>query len=296
MALCNIKVFQRSAARFTNYGQIFLNSLGSTRFLSNIADTSRFSVPSATCFHKTQLTVNRCSALNVPKKHHFALSASLHQSAACQKDEEWVKGAVARLRHKYFPKSKYTDGQLSMVANQLYMQINENTDVMHFFKVLELEDTLYSWFKVLQLQIWLSLVRLGSEGEAGDRARKMLCKVMWDDVLSRTRKLGKASLTKQADWDLLQAQFKYNVMSFDEGLLAGDTVLAGALWQGLLRVEENTPSGPRIVAPSADPRVLESLVAYVREQVKIMDQIPSEQFMENPKIRWIRLKYADEML
>jgi len=288
-----MNLLRQSTRKLTGINQNITSILHSSRYSTNI-----WHISGATASAPIGLpgAPRRSPVLRGSRGSQALGGAAFHQSPPHRAEEGVIRGFLARLHHKYFAKLKYSDSDLYDLTIKLYPQIVENTDVAHFIKVLALDDTFYSWFRVVQLQMWLVLVRLGSEGEEGTRCRKILCKLMWDDVLVRTRKLGKNSLTRQADMDELQAQFMYNVLTYDEGLLGSDALLGGAVWQGLIRWEEATPQGSRIAPPRADPRVLESLVAYVREQVKILDQIPSEEFMENPKLRWIRLKAADEML
>ena len=56
--------------------------------------------------------------------------------------------------------------------------------------VLSMDDTFFSWFRVMQLQVWLLCVRLGSEGENGLAVRQALLQAFWDDVEARTKAIG----------------------------------------------------------------------------------------------------------
>ncbi len=53
----------------------------------------------------------------------------------------------------------------------------------------QLPDTFQSWFLVLQLHVWLCLVRLRHEGAPGKTAQKQLVTFMWEDVENRIRLL-----------------------------------------------------------------------------------------------------------
>lgn len=77
----------------------------------------------------------------------------------------------------------------------------------------------------------------------------------------------------------LNSAFHTSLISFDEGLLGSDKDLACAVWRTLIRDEINpenkdendaTDTDPMsmISHPSADPRALESLVSYIRMQVR----------------------------
>ncbi len=58
-----------------------------------------------------------------------------------------------------------------------------------FYELCALPDTFQSWFLVLQLHVWMLLVRLRHEGARGKTAQKQLVTFMWEDVENRIRLL-----------------------------------------------------------------------------------------------------------
>ncbi|KAF2346957.1 Ubiquinol-cytochrome c chaperone/UPF0174 [Trinorchestia longiramus] len=80
--------------------------------------------------------------------------------------------------------------QLTRSGYDLYSEISKNTDVLHFFKILSLEDTFFSWLLVMQLQVWLVSARLMAEGDEGKVARNALINAMWEDTQAKLVDLG----------------------------------------------------------------------------------------------------------
>jgi cytochrome b pre-mRNA-processing protein 3 len=53
-----------------------------------------------------------------------------------------------------------------------------------------MEDTLFSWFLVTEMHVWMLMLRLMQEGEKGLKLRNSIVLAMWNDVNIRARKLG----------------------------------------------------------------------------------------------------------
>ena len=56
--------------------------------------------------------------------------------------------------------------------------------------VFDLPDTFYSWFLVVELHVWMLMVRLMAEGEEGRFTRNAMLEAMWLDCETRSKKLG----------------------------------------------------------------------------------------------------------
>jgi len=50
-------------------------------------------------------------------------------------------------------------------------------------------DTFYSWFLVTELHVWMLMVRTMAEGEEGRYVRNNIVEAMWEDVITRVKKL-----------------------------------------------------------------------------------------------------------
>nr|CAD7587624.1 unnamed protein product [Timema genevievae] len=135
----------------------------------------------------------------------------------------------------------------------------------------KLSDTFFSWFLVTELHVWMTLVRVMAEGKDGRFTRNVVVEAMWSDTATRAKKLGVGSSyddaskpsplrpvnpagVKEQIHDLSQ-QFNAALLSYDEGLLGDDRVLAGAIWRRFFQREVDSPQG------------IERLVSYIRQQV-----------------------------
>ncbi|XP_018022028.1 ubiquinol-cytochrome-c reductase complex assembly factor 1 [Hyalella azteca] len=164
------------------------------------------------------------------------------------------------------------------------------------FSVLSLQDTLFSWFLVMELQVWLVSVRLMAEGEDGKTARNALISALWDDTNAKIKDLGVRSTSKRADLEDMNSHLQTSLVSYDEGLLGSDRDLAGAVWRRLVRrlidneagEEQDTQTSKvleNIAEPQADPRCLESLVSYIRQQVQLLDALDTDALL-TAKLTW----------
>ncbi|KAA0198834.1 hypothetical protein HAZT_HAZT007502 [Hyalella azteca] len=169
---------------------------------------------------------------------------------------------------KIFSSKKRSQSMLLRCGYDLYSNISQNTDILLFFKVLSLQDTLFSWFLVMELQVWLVSVRLMAEGEDGKTARNALISALWDDTNAKIKDLGVRSTSKRADLEDMNSHLQTSLVSYDEGLLGSDRDLAGAVWRRL-----------------ADPRCLESLVSYIRQQVQLLDALDTDALL-TAKLTW----------
>lgn len=61
---------------------------------------------------------------------------------------------------------------------------------LEFFEELNLPDTFYSWFVIMELHIWMLSVRAMAEGDEGKLIRNGMLEALWNDVKHRANKLG----------------------------------------------------------------------------------------------------------
>lgn len=76
----------------------------------------------------------------------------------------------------------------------------------------------------------------------------------------------------------LEDEFRAFIFSFDEAILSSDHVLAGALWRHIFLQRD------------FDPRHLEILVLYVRQNLAALDKMSKEDLLAK-KFKWIPLKF-----
>ncbi|XP_076317676.1 ubiquinol-cytochrome c reductase complex assembly factor 1 isoform X2 [Tachypleus tridentatus] len=137
----------------------------------------------------------------------------------------------------------------------LYEACVDDVNVSVFFSRYRFPDTFLSWFLVMELHVWMCLVRVMKEGDKGRFMRNKVVEAMWKDVDVRLSKLGESSTAKKKEGKQeLQNHFQASLFSYDEGLLSDDKILAAAIWRILFCYS------------CTSPIFLEELVHYVRKQ------------------------------
>lgn len=77
-----------------------------------------------------------------------------------------------------------SDRTLLMAGAGVTLQTRCSTavDVLNFFRVLELEDSFFSWFLVTELHVWMVSARLMAEGTVeGKEVRSAMIGALWKD-------------------------------------------------------------------------------------------------------------------
>lgn len=227
---------------------------------------------------------------------------------------------VGGIFKRLFKRNKYRKHILSSAGYSLHGDISMNTDILHFFKVLSLEDTFFSWFLIMELQVWLVAARLGAEGEDGKVVRDSLILAFWQDVEAKIKHLGARPINKSKQIHELNSHFQTSLVGYDEGLLSCDRTLACAVWRNVFRRETSDPyyeggqealessnetneSSSKsaeddslinlddlIVKPKTDPRALEAVVCYIRKQIYLLDQVPSENLLAKGTATWTKIE------
>ncbi|XP_032458008.1 ubiquinol-cytochrome-c reductase complex assembly factor 1 isoform X2 [Nasonia vitripennis] len=171
------------------------------------------------------------------------------------------------------PSKKY---KLGFSGAVLYENVADKLDYNFFFNEFKMDDTLFSWFLVTELHVWILMLRTMQEGEDGQRLRNYIVEAMWNDVNVRAKKLAnmKSSLFKK-QIELLSEQFNASIIGYDEAVLSSDLHLAGHLWRRFFKCE------------NIDPENLEKLVYYIRHQVNSLGSTSSTViFSASPNIQW----------
>lgn len=144
-----------------------------------------------------------------------------------------------------------------------------------FFKHLQLQDTLYSFYLIIQLHVWMCQVRSMAEGPEGRLLRNEIVERMWQDMDVRLSKIEVYSSSKRKSLltDLLY-HHQGAIFSYDEGMLTDDKTLANALWRTLFSKEP------------VDPQILEMMVKYVRTQLNHLRSIGPREWCLDGKFDW----------
>ena len=156
-----------------------------------------------------------------------------------------------------------------------YEACTDDLDPESFFKTLQLPDTLFAFFLVVQLHVWMCQARSMLEGPEGRRLRNEIIERMWQDMDTRLQKMEiyAFSQRKQILNDLL-FHHQAAIFSYDEGLLTDDKTLANALWRTLFSKGD------------IDPSVLETSVRYVRTQMNHLRSIGPRDWCLDGKFCW----------
>lgn len=183
---------------------------------------------------------------------------------------------------KLFKKIGFLDIQkyrYMVLACLVYEHVLNQIDYNFFYKQFNMPDTLFSWFLVTELHVWMLMVRYMAEGKDGQFIRNNIVTAMWDDTKARTDKLGTiASNIKRKQIEELSSQFNAAIIGYDEGILSDDKVLAGALWRRFFYLECNNPEH------------VELLLTYVRIQISLLDNIPTQEILRKPNFRLVDIK------
>lgn len=119
--------------------------------------------------------------------------------------------------------------------------------------------------------------RAFAEGPEGLFLRNQIVTRMWEDSAGRLKKLGPTMGIKQRNEvmeDLLE-HFQACILSYDEGLLGDDKVLASAIWRIFFTYE------------CKDFSYLEKLVAYIRAQNDHLYSLDAESLiLRGEEFRW----------
>lgn len=156
-----------------------------------------------------------------------------------------------------------------------YQACTDSLDAVKFFQHLGLPDTLYSFYLLVQLHVWLCQVRSMREGPEGRILRNEVVERMWQDFDTRLDKLEVFSSSKRKSIlnDLL-FQHQGAMLSYDEGLLADDKTLAGAVWRTLYSKD------------SVDLKHIQTVVRYLRLQSEHLNSIGSRHWCLDGRFEW----------
>nr|XP_012143488.1 PREDICTED: ubiquinol-cytochrome-c reductase complex assembly factor 1 isoform X2 [Megachile rotundata] len=169
--------------------------------------------------------------------------------------------------------------RLMLTGYLLYTNTVDNLNYEVFFKDFNMPDTLFSWFLITELHVWMLMARFMAEGDRGKVVRNNIVEAMWRDVTVRIDKLGFiAGKVKRRQIMDLSYQFNAAILGYDEGILSDDKVLAGSLWRRYF------------VSQCNNPEHIEKLLIYVRKQMSILDEIPTEELFAKTQIDWIDLR------
>lgn len=230
---------------------------------------------SSNCVSPLCFVINQTCTLHDKNLNPQFLKGDTTTVAAIDNEEKkWLgKRLKLRIRKHFSDDTKITYG-----ANEIYQGIADTIEIPEFFCYFQLPDTFQSWFLVIQLHVWMVLVRTANENN-GRMMRSKLVTTMWNDVEARLGKLKEIpSSERKKGLKAMCAQFHAALVSYDEGLFDQDIVLAAAVWRTFFSYEYR------------DPRILEGMVLYIRKQMEYLDSLNTEELMFSGHVSWIPLK------
>ncbi|XP_014225758.1 ubiquinol-cytochrome-c reductase complex assembly factor 1 [Trichogramma pretiosum] len=166
------------------------------------------------------------------------------------------------------PLKKY---ELQVQGSLFYENIVDGLCYDKFYREYCMPDTLFSWFLVTELHVWMFSFQLMQDAINGEKLRNSLIETMWNDINTRIKKL-KGVNTSVLKYQIkeLSEQFNASLISYDEAIQSNDVKLANHLW---FRFFQSTPR---------NASEIENLVAYIREQVKILNACQEIQHFRFP--------------
>lgn len=208
---------------------------------------------------QTQITYNRC-VTTYAKRADFAKPGIF--------EKLWKK-----VQFYAFYKSKW-----KAAGFLLYESVADNINYEEFFREMSLPDTFNSWFIVTELHIWMLMVRVMEEGDDGRYIRNCIVAALWEDTRQKIKNIGAEHYyTAREQLTDLSENFQAALLTYDEGLLGDDKVLASALWRRFFCKQ------------CCDAEQLEQMVQYVRRQMHYFDNLSGVDFLKR-KYKWIPLK------
>lgn len=224
-----------------------------------------------------------CIPNQPPAQRHIITRCLSQQSGIANPSDDnvgyQVGSFVGNLKHNL---AKYMARGLT--AKNLYEQCADGVSYEEFFRACKMPDTFQSWFYVMQLHMWMLLVRLRVEGRYGKNISHKMVEIMWQDVEQRVKLIGvEDSSERRESMEEFAQQFFGLIIAYDEGLLGHDRVLASALWRNLFYNKHDT-----------DAESLSALVGYVRKQVQYLETQNSNDILLQGKVRWLPL-YESEI-
>ncbi|XP_033096545.1 ubiquinol-cytochrome-c reductase complex assembly factor 1-like [Anneissia japonica] len=181
-------------------------------------------------------------------------------------------------RFNFFYKLRFNRFRMRVAGLNMYSSCVDGVDFLKFFRACRMSDTLFSWFLVTQLHVWMCMLRLRHEGREGKYMTHYLILSMWTDVTERARVMDIPSSKIREATSKMVEQFHGVLLAYDEGILSDDHVLAGALWRNLF------------LQRCDDPEVLADMVEYVRIQVQYLETLDSSQLLQKGRIKWLPYK------
>lgn len=188
---------------------------------------------------------------------------------------------VPTCRSSWLTKAKDTIGlgeynrfALARTAVHHYEACTDKLPIANYFEAFKLPDTVFSFFLVTQLHVWMCQVRSMQEGPEGRRLRNSIMENLWQDLDTRLSRIDVVQRERKPLLTDLLFHFQSAMFAYDEGLLTDDKTLANAIWRTLYSKQP------------IDPMTLELVVRYIRAQIDHLRSIGRHEWCTSGKFNW----------
>nr|ACO11411.1 Ubiquinol-cytochrome c reductase complex chaperone CBP3 homolog [Caligus rogercresseyi] len=170
--------------------------------------------------------------------------------------------------------------EVKRVGMNLCAKCSSNIDSLAWFEAYEMEDTFFSWFKVVELHVWMISLRLLQDpsSEINDLlvdVRGSLIDYTWIELHNRIGSIGIKGRKRKNSLSELSDQLRISFLLYDDGVLGSDTRLANALWEGFFIKDEDV-SLEKLVR----------LVEYVRQNLLMLEKLENTDIAIKQKFDW----------
>lgn len=215
---------------------------------------------------------NSVNVFNSHRRHFFAST-----SVGTENEDGPIKRFLKKLT-----KVDNSKARLRVSSYNMYAGVVDGINYNEIFQKFSLPNTFNSWFLITELHIWMLMVRAMAEGpekgQDGMFLRNCIVEAMWSDVNKRAKQLNAANSSEvRRQINILSEQFQAALITYDEGLLDDDKVLAAALWRRFFEMN------------CSNYVHLETMVKYVRQQTKQLDSLSRQDFAIKPNFKWINI-------
>ncbi|GMR32144.1 hypothetical protein PMAYCL1PPCAC_02339 [Pristionchus mayeri] len=168
---------------------------------------------------------------------------------------------------------------LDAASSQLYFNCADNYDYERLCETLGLPDYFSTWYKLTLMHSWMILLRMHTslEADAYLRLQRGLLSSLWLDVDKRLDIIGdehRKVLTSAKDMKTMHGLHLQTLFEYDEGFLADDARLAGALWRNLYMQRD------------VDPTHVVNAIKYIRSTVAWLDTRDAMDLLTNGVKDW----------
>lgn len=221
------------------------------------------------------------SLILITQTQHRKMSDIVQKSVEPSVGSRWMEKVKSFLTKTDNP-TKLPLQQLQAAGSILILSISEYVSYEELLDICNLDDTFYSFYKLLELHTWMMLHRLRQEENDGLVAGMAFVDAMWRDLEPRLKIAGAQMSQKTDGLYYLNNHFNSAIVAYDEALLVNDDkAMAHALWLNVFDGRD------------CDPRNLELLLAYTRKQMQHLHKIESTLFMSGQKIEFLPIEFDD---